>query len=263
MMVAVRQKRERIGSAAAVAALHALLAYFFLAGVGVVRLIDPPAAIQLFDAKELPPPAPKPPPPPPRPRKAKPRREEGSAAPANLPATPSEIVAPKPVIPLPPPPPILPAPIAGTGAAPSAGAAPVPGPGTGAGGVGNGLGSGLSGNGTGGGGGGGDIATHVRLLRGGIDGRDYPPRAYEAHETGTTYMRFTVTRDGRVRDCVVTRSSGHRDLDAVTCALILRRFVYRPARDAEGRPVEEEVHGQQDWEIGPGRRDDYEDEPDD
>ncbi|MFL6861780.1 MAG: TonB family protein [Allosphingosinicella sp.] len=252
-------KRERIGSALAVAALHALLAYFFLTGLGVVPRAPLPDALKLFDAKELPPPPPKPPPPQPQPRKAKPKEEEGAAAPPNLRATPSEVVAPKPVIPLPVPPPVLPAPVAGPGAAPSAGAAPVPGPGTGAGGVGNGLGSGLSGNGTGGGGGGG-IATHVRLLRGGIDGRDYPPRAYEAGETGTTYMRFTVTRSGRARDCVVTRSSGHRDLDAVTCELILRRFLYRPARDAEGRLVEEEVRGQQDWEIGRRRRDDYEDE---
>jgi protein TonB len=131
----------------------------------------------------------------------------------------------------------------------------VPGPGTGAGGIGNGLGSGLSGNGTGGGGAGGGLASHVRWVKGGIDGRDYPRSAYEARAQGVTYVRFTVGRDGRIKDCTVTRSSGHRDLDDVTCRLILRRFRYVPARDAQGRPAEEEVRGQQDWDLGPERPD--------
>ena len=245
-------KRERIGSAAAVAALHALLAYFVLAGVGAVPLIDPPSAIQLFDAKEPPPP---PPPKPSRPdierkpRKARPKNAEGSASPANLHDTPTEIVAPKPLIPLPPPPPLPAAPVAGQGNEAAAGAAAVPGPGTGAGGIGNGVGSGLSGNGTGGGG----VASHVRWVKGRIDGRDYPRSAVEARSQGITYVRFTVGRDGRIKDCAVTRSSGHRELDDVTCRLILRRFRYVPARDAEGRPVEEVVRGQQDWDLGPER----------
>lgn len=237
----------------AVATLHALLAYFFLTGLGVVAGPTVPDALKMFDARELPPP---PPPKPARPdierkpRKARPKDAEGSAAPANLRDTPTEIVAPKPVVVLPPPPPVAAAPLAGQGNAPAAGAATVPGPGTGAGGIGTGLGSGLAGNGTGGGGGGG-IASHVRWLRGRIDGDDYPRAAYEARAQGITYVRFTVARDGRIKDCAVTRSSGHPELDAVTCRLILRRFVYRPARDAEGRPVEEVVRGQQDWDLGP------------
>jgi protein TonB len=256
MLRSIDERRRKIGSAAAVAALHALLGYFFLTGLGVVPVAALPDPMKLFDAREdaPPPPPPKPPHPDvePKPRKARPKDAEGSASPANLRDTPSEIVAPKPVIVLPPPPPIPAAPVAGAGNAPAAGAATIPGPGTGAGGLGTGLGSGLSGNGTGGGGGGG-IAVHARWLRGGIDGRDYPRAAYEARAEGITYVRFTVGRDGRIRDCTITRSSGHPVLDETTCRLILRRFRYRPAFDADGRPVEEEVRGQQDWELGPER----------
>ncbi len=125
----------------------------------------------------------------------------------------------------------------------------LPGPGTGAGGIGTGLGSGLYGNGTGGGGGGRGVA--ARFLSGGIAPRDYPRRAVERRAQGTTYLRFTILPNGRVRDCVVTRSSGHRDLDAATCPLLERSLRYRPARDATGRPVPETIRGQQDWELGP------------
>jgi len=62
---------------------------------------------------------------------------------------------------------------------------------------------------------------------------------------------ISILPTGRVRDCVVTRSSGHRDLDAATCPLLERSLRYRPARDANGRPIAETIRGQQDWQLGP------------
>jgi len=249
------RRRERIGSAAAVAILHALLGYAFLTGLGVVPLPSLPEDLKLFNPTAEPPP-------PPEAKAARPQREkvrrkpkpkdpEGSASPANLRDTPTEIVAPPPEIRLPVPPPIAAAPVAGTGGAPAAGAAPVPGPGTGAGGVGNGLGSGLSGNGTGGGGGGGGLARPPRLISGHIDNDDYPRRAFEARVTGTVFVRFVVQPDGRVSDCRIRRSSGSAELDGTTCRLIERRLRYRPALDASGRPVAATVMGEQAWEMGP------------
>lgn len=180
---------------------------------------------------------------------ARPKDPEGAASPANRFNTPTEVVAPVPLVPLPVPSPIPAAPIAGQGSAPAAGAAPLPGPGTGAGGVGAGLGSGLSGNGTGGGGGGRGL--RARYLSGGIDPNDYPNGAFERRAQGTTYIAFVVRANGRVRDCRVTRSSGHRDLDAATCRLLQRNLRYRPARDAGGRPIDEIVRGEHAWRIGP------------
>jgi len=247
-----RRRRQRIGSAAAVAVLHALLGYAFLTGLGVVPLPSLPDELKLFEPTADPPPPPEAKAAKPQAekvrRKPKPRDPEGSASPANLRNTPTEIVAPPPEIRLPVPPPLPAAPVAGTGSAPAAGAAPVPGPGTGAGGVGIGLGSGLSGNGSGGGGGGG-LARPPRLISGRIDNEDYPRRVFEA---GTTYVRFTVRRDGRVSGCAVRRSSGNEELDRTTCRLIERRLRYRPALDSFGRPVAATMDGEQAWEVRPG-----------
>ncbi|MGA9580966.1 MAG: energy transducer TonB, partial [Allosphingosinicella sp.] len=112
------------------------------------------------------------------------------------------------------------------------------------------LGSGRFGNGTGGGGGGGRV-TPARWLSGGIDASDYPDGAYRSRRGGTVHLRFTVAPSGRVSDCAVTRSSGSRELDNVTCRLIVRRFRYRPARNAEGRPIASSVIGEHVWEVAP------------
>jgi len=242
---------DRLKSAFAVAAIHALIGYALLRGLGVSL---PPAradAQQLIAVTLEPPPPPNIPAPPDTETRAvaRPKDAEGAASPANRKDTPTEVVVPVPEIRLPPPPSIATAPIAGQGSAAAAGAAQVPGPGTGAGGIGTGLGSGLSGNGTGGGSGGRGIS--ARFLSGGIDPQDYPRRAVERRAQGTTYLRFTILPTGRVRDCVVTRSSGHRDLDAATCPLLERTLRYRPARDASGRPIAETIRGQQDWQLGP------------
>ncbi len=242
---------DRLKSAVAVVAIHALLGYALLRGLGVS--IEP----ALQDVQQLvaitldEPPPPQTPPPPDTERNAvaKPRNAEGAASPANRKNTPTEVVVPPPEIRLPPPPLITAAPIAGRGSAEAAGAAVLPGPGTGAGGIGTGLGSGRYGNGTGGGGGGQGV--RARYISGGIDAQDKPRRAVERRAQGTTFVRFTILPTGRVRDCVVTRSSGHRDLDAATCPLLERRLRYQPARDAAGRSVAETMRGQQDWEVGP------------
>lgn len=244
---------DRLKSALAVGAIHALIGFALLRGLGVSM---PPT---LRDAQQLiavtldePPPPQVPAPPDTEDRAvARPKDAEGAASPANRKDTPAQVVVPPPEIRLPPPPSIATAPIAGQGNAPAAGAALLPGPGTGAGGVGTGLGSGLYGDGTGGGGGGRGVS--ARYLRGGIDARDYPRRAVERRAQGTALLRFTVMPNGRVRDCVVTRSSGHRDLDAATCPLLERNLRYRPARDASGRPVAETVRGEHEWGLGPER----------
>jgi len=244
--------RERLTSGLAVAGLHVLLAYVLLHSFGVAIERGEPESTQLIriTLDERPPQTPAPPDTQQQQRKvARPKDPEGAASPANRKNTPTEIVVPPPRLPLPVSQPIPAAPIAGSGTAAAAGAAVLPGPGTGAGGIGNGLGSGRFGNGTGGGGGG--MAVRARLLRGGIAPKDYPEGAVRRRAQGTTYIRFVVRPDGRVQNCVVTRSSGHRDLDAATCRLLERNLRYRAARDASGRPIAEVVQGRQDWELGP------------
>lgn len=246
------EPKDRLRSATLVVLIHVALGYALISSLGYTVVPKPADALKLFDLADQPPPPPPPvvPPPPERAPKPthKPKDAEGAAAPAALRNTPTEVTAPKPPIPLPTPVPV--APIPGQGTAPAAGASPTPGPGTGRGGVGDGLGSGLSGNGTGGGGDGG-VASPPRQIEGDISDHDYPRSALIARAQGTTYFRFTVAPDGRVSECGVTRSSGSRALDEVTCQLARARFRFRPATDRAGQPVAAVLEGEQEWALGP------------
>jgi periplasmic protein TonB len=73
---------------------------------------------------------------------------------------------------------------------------------------------------------------------GGISDRDYPRSAAERGAAGTVAISFRIRRDGRVDDCTVLRSSGDGALDSLTCTLVERRFVYRPARGPSGEARE-------------------------
>ena len=246
-MAVTLENRDRLKSAAGVAAFHALLGYALLTGLGFELPKQVTDKLEVFDVVE--------PPPPPEvkniPAKVRVEAPEGAASPPSKKANPTPIVAPPPKIRLPVPPPVMsvpePTPVP-PGLDPNAGVAEVEGPGTGTGGEGIGTGAGGWGNGTGGGGG----AMRARWIRGRIDNRDYPRAAYEDGASGTVFLRFVVDPTGRVSRCDVTRSSGHPALDATTCRLILRRFRYRPARDRFGRPVAETITGDHDWRLTRG-----------
>jgi protein TonB len=257
-------QRDRLGGAAATLVVHGLLGLALLWGLGAPL---PQVAEQVLEVFSVSPP--EPPivaiPPPSREtrddaarRRAAPERE-GAAAPPNLRSEPTPVVAPEPVIPMPVPPPIAAAPVAGRGADPSAGAAPVRGPGTGAGGFGDGRGSGYGGDGGGGGGGGRGYGreTGPRLLRGAIRNSDYPQWAWERGVGGTVGVRFTVGIDGRIGNCRITRSSGHRELDGWTCDLLQRRYRFAPSRDADGQPVPADVVETHNWEVRDEPDEDY------
>lgn len=114
------------------------------------------------------------------------------------------------------------------------GAAPTTAPGSG----GAGTGSGAVGSGTGGGGEGG---VRARRIAGALTDRDYPAAAARVRAEGVVAIAFRVTREGRVRDCRILRSSGTLLLDRETCRLVEQRFRYAPARDAQGQVMEDSV----------------------
>lgn len=262
------RRNDRIKAAVGVVLLEAVLAYGLIVGLGArvpQAVTDRLQLIGILPDHPLPPePKKKVVPlrkPSPQKKKAAPKKE-GAASPANLRATPTEIVTPPPK-PIPVPPPVAAAPIAGTGAASSAGASNVRGPGTGSGGVGNGTGSGLGGNGGGGGGGMGRGAP-PRWIKGEIKDKDYPRESARAGVGGTVSVRFAVETNGRATDCVVTRSSGHEDIDETTCRLIEDRFRYKPGTDGAGRPVRTYLVEHHTWSIQrPGDPEPPDDGPDD
>lgn len=65
---------------------------------------------------------------------------------------------------------------------------------------------------------------------------DYPVRALREEREGTTAFRLTIGKDGLPSDCEITTSSGHADLDARTCELLVARARFSVGRDAAGNP---------------------------
>jgi protein TonB len=66
---------------------------------------------------------------------------------------------------------------------------------------------------------------------------------------GSVSVEFTVATDGRVDLCRVLASTVNAEIEATTCRLIQRRFLYEPARDGNGRPVPEVVRRTFDWTL--------------
>lgn len=165
-------------------------------------------------------------PPPPPPLVEQPRPVEAAKEPegaAGKKGDPSPIVAPAPKIDLPVPSPVIAAPIAGAGSDPTTGTAD----------RGIGPGAGGSGNGRGGDGRG----TAAQWLSGGLQDSDYPRSLMRKGVSGEVAVRFTILTNGRIDNCRVERSSGHRELDKLTCKIITKRLRFAPARDAQGTPV--------------------------
>jgi protein TonB len=222
--------RERAFALAGVVAVQLALAFALLHGLRVDLVRSGEIVSRLIDVTLQPPPAPRPPPVPvkaPRDRhaaaapKAEPKPLGGSPGPqpAHAPPSVTPVVAVRPSV------------------APSGGGA-----GTGPA-LGSGSGGGLGGEGYGRDGGG----TDLEQIAGEITPRDVPRHLREAGIGGTVGFVFTVGVNGRVTRCAVTRSSGVPELDALTCKLVQQRFVYRPATDRYGRPVSDDVEGEQEW----------------
>lgn len=66
----------------------------------------------------------------------------------------------------------------------------------------------------------------------------YPRQALAAGEQGTVGITVTIGKDGRVKDCVVTKSSGFQSLDNGTCDEFIKYAVFKPAMDDQGHPKE-------------------------
>ena len=227
--------RDRAWAIAGVVAVHALLAFALLSGLRARVSERASDSLKLIDVV-----IPLPPPPPP-PATDQPSKAKNEPSPPNLKAVPSPVVAPPPKIPARSP--IVAAPVASTGSASTAGASSIAGPGTGAGGAGSGLGGGGSGGG----------GSHAQRVRGQLNNSDYPIGARMAGIEGMVAVRFTVQPDGGVSGCQILKSSGSAELDGTTCRLIERRFRYRPARDAQGRPIAEVATTSFTWGLNPQR----------
>lgn len=165
------------------------------------------------------------------PVEAPPQPDEGAAGEEGREATPREVMAPENPLPRP-----SPAPRAtSTGRENNSGARDQ-GDGTGAGGEGDGTGSGRRGSGTG-----GAVAVGPSVRSGELnEARDFPvPEGGRAARFGRSVtVHFTVTTDGRARNCTVADTQVDTETTARVCPLVIERIRFNPATTADGTPVE-------------------------
>jgi len=112
------------------------------------------------------------------------------------------------------------------------------GDGTGAAGQGNGTGSGREGSGSGNG---QSIAQRPSVRSGNInEARDFPvPEGGRAVRFGKSVtVVFTVTTDGRAKNCSVAQTSVDPQTTSLVCGLVTRKIRFNPARTQNGQPVE-------------------------
>jgi protein TonB len=234
--------QERAASAAAALAIVALLVLALIFGLRVGQVVrNSGALVSVLLEAEKPPERKQPKPPVHRTARS---AAKDAPSPRNLRNKATPVVAP-PVVPLIVPPPIVVATQAGTGLAAANGASDRAGPGQGAGGLGNGTGGG----GNGGDGEGGGAVVGPRQIRGKLSFSDLPDGLLMPGEERRVGVRYTVETDGTVSGCRADEPSGLPRLDALACRLIELRFRFRPARDAQGRPVRSTVAEAHTWLV--------------
>lgn len=80
----------------------------------------------------------------------------------------------------------------------------------------------------------------IALTNHGVTIDDYPLPSRVLQEQGNVVLKYLVKQDGSVGDCTVTTSSGKPRLDAAACAIVKRRWKFKPAMQ-DGKPVAESL----------------------
>lgn len=81
---------------------------------------------------------------------------------------------------------------------------------------------------------------------------DYPVTAIRDGREGTTGFQLTVGADGLPTRCEIVASSGHADLDAKTCEVVMQRARFTPGHDAKGRAIGGTYTSRVRWQIPDG-----------
>jgi TonB family protein len=82
-----------------------------------------------------------------------------------------------------------------------------------------------------------------------INTNDYPIAALREERQGTVSFQLTIDPRGLVNECFIRQSSGHSDLDNLTCALLIERGRFEPARDGSGAALTSSWSSRVRWEI--------------
>jgi TonB family protein len=79
---------------------------------------------------------------------------------------------------------------------------------------------------------------------------DMPAYVQRAGVDRFVFARTTILPDGTVQNCEVERSSGDRKLDALSCAIIVKRAKFRPSKWTDGSPAYGVLRAPVSWTIG-------------
>ena len=77
--------------------------------------------------------------------------------------------------------------------------------------------------------------------------RDYPIATRDLRINDFVIVAITVGADGRPSGCRVSRPSKDAQANSITCQLALKRFRFKPATDASGKPVASVYGWKQSW----------------
>lgn len=79
---------------------------------------------------------------------------------------------------------------------------------------------------------------------------DFPAEALRRGISRFVAFRVTVRPDGSVQDCTIERPSGDPKLDVFSCALMLKRAKFEPAKWIDGTPAYGVFRSSFDWTVG-------------
>lgn len=79
---------------------------------------------------------------------------------------------------------------------------------------------------------------------------DYPFEAMKNGAQGSVVFEVQVDANGNPTDCQVTKSSGNALLDQATCSVVRSRARFKPATDADGKPVVGLYSTTTVWKLG-------------
>ncbi len=82
-----------------------------------------------------------------------------------------------------------------------------------------------------------------------ISTADYRPSWVRRDWAGRVGFALSLDANGKVRDCRVTTSSGHAQMDEATCRLIRQRARFTAARDSSGAKVAGDYRNSVVWRV--------------
>lgn len=82
-----------------------------------------------------------------------------------------------------------------------------------------------------------------------VTNNDYRSSWITRQWEGTAAFRLSIGADGKVKDCVITRSTGFDALDKATCTLVSRRAKFDPAKNDRGEAVGGSFSSAVRWQI--------------